>query len=491
MQLEVLKNEERQMNLIMFLVWGFLIPIAAFGFVMIFLNGTIKDATILIMVLFALIIKLLEAKIGSKAKYFYACLMPVIGAATVVVGNDGKFGAMTQAYFLTTVMIIAYYDVSVVRVNAIVTVAVNALAMILFPSGYFKLHSLIVWVFILIVYALEVIVAYIIAGRTYSLFSNVESNEKGMEDLLDNVRQAFTGLEESTESIHGSLSTFQKSTQDIAASTEEISTSSEKQIEEVNGSIDIFNSLNEKIRRSEKQVMVTMENMSQLKVKNDEGIASISELSKIFDENIKATREATEGVATLSQKSAHIAGIVDSIDQIAKQTNLLALNAAIEAARAGEFGKGFAVVAEEINALSTESSKATREIDAILRDIIATVEDTNQIMDKNDVIVKESSNRLEDTIKIFEAMIHSSDEVLEIIKTLKQELVSIVDIKDTLMHAMNSLEANSVKSAETTTEISMATEEQVSGVESILQSLVHLQEGIEKLAKVLEAGSAS
>lgn len=490
MQLEVLENEERQMNLIMFLVWGFLIPIAAFAFVMIFLNGTLKDAPILIMVILAVLIRLLEKNLGTKAKYLYSCLMPVIGAVTIVVGDDGKFGAMTQAYFLTTVMIIAYYDVSVIKVNAVVTVVVNAAAMMIFPGSYFKLHSLIVWIFILIVYVLEVIVSYVIAGRTFALFSNVEKSEKGMEELLDNVRQAFTGLEESTESIHGSLSTFQKSTQDIAASTEEISNSSEKQIQEVNGSIDIFNTLNEKIRVSEKQVMVTMDNMSLLKEKNDEGIASISELSQKFDENIKATHEATEGVATLSQKSALIAGIVDSIDQIAKQTNLLALNAAIEAARAGEFGKGFAVVADEINALSTESSNATREIDTILKDIIKTVEDTNHIMDKNDMIVKESSDKLEDTIKIFEAMINSSDEVLSIIESLKQELVSIVDIKETLMHAMNSLEAISEKSAETTTEISMATEEQVSGVESILQSLEHLQGGIEKLAKVLETEKA-
>lgn len=486
MQLELLKNEEKQMNLIMFLVWGFLIPIAAFVFVMLFLSGTVEDATILIMVPLALLIKLLEKSLGSKTKYLYACLMPVIGALTMIVGNDGKFGAMTQAYFLATVMIIAYYDVSVVKVNAIVTVAVNMVAMIIFPGAYLKLHSLIVWIFILVVYALEVIVAYIIAGRTFRLFSNVAESEKEVESLLDNVRQAFTGLEESTDSIHASLSTFQQSTQDIAASTEEISNSSEKQIEEVNGSIGIFNTLNDKIRASEKQVAVTMDNVTQLKEKNDEGIASISELSQKFEENIQATKEAADGVDTLSQKSTLIAGIVDSIDQIAGQTNLLALNAAIEAARAGEAGKGFAVVADEINALSTESSNATKKIDAILKDIIATVEETNQIMDKNGVIVKESSDRLEDTIKIFEAMIKSSDEVLSIIETLKQELLSIVDIKDTLMDAMNSLERISEKSAETTNEISMATEEQVSGVENILKSMEIVQGGIEKLAKVLE-----
>ena len=486
MKLELLKNEERQMNLIMFLAWGLLIPIAAFAFVMLFLDGTVRDVVVLLMILSAILIRVFEKGLGTKAKYLYASLMPFWGAITMVVGNDGKFGAMTQAYFLATVMIIAYYDVSVVKVNAIVTIVANVLAFIVFPEAYFKLHSLVVWIFILIVYILEVIVAYVIAGRTFKLISDVAEGEKEVEGLLGNVRQAFTGLDESADNIHVSLSSFQQSTQDIAASTEEISNSAEKQIEEVNGSIDIFNNLNDKIRVSEKQVMVTMDHVTQLKEKNDEGIASISELSKKFDENIRATEETAQGVAALLQKSTSIAGIVDSINQIAGQTNLLALNAAIEAARAGEAGKGFAVVADEINTLSTESSNATKEIDTILKDIITTVEKTNQIMNKNGVIVKESSEQLDGTIKIFEAMIKSSDEVLSVIGTLKSELANIVDIKDSLMSSMNSLEEISEKSAETTNEISMATEEQVSGVDSILKSLETVQGGIEKLARVLE-----
>ena len=223
------------------------------------------------------------------------------------------------------------------------------------------------------------------------------------------------------------------------------------------------------------------------KEKNDEGIASISELSNKFSENIKATQEAADGVATLSQKSTLIAGIVDSINQIAKQTNLLALNAAIEAARAGEAGKGFAVVADEINGLSMESANATKEIDTILKDIMETVEETNQIMNKNSVLVKESSEKLDDTVKIFETMIDSSEEVLSVIADLKKELISIVDIKDSLLESMNRLEQTSQKSAETTTEISMATEEQVTGVESILHSLETVQGGIERLAEILES----
>lgn len=55
------------------------------------------------------------------------------------------------------------------------------------------------------------------------------------------------------------------------------------------------------------------------------------------------------------------------------------------------------------------------------------------------------------------------------------------------MNSMDKLEQISEKAAETTTEISMATEQQVSGVEDILKSLEIVQVGIERLAEVLKA----
>ncbi len=485
MELEILKNEEKRTNFIMFLFYA-VIPAVAFLYVLLFNGGAMRDAIALLMVAANFLIKLSEKQLGKYAKYLYVSILPIVGALTIVLGTPRGFGAMVEAYFLILFLAVSYYDLSVVVVYTVVLILSNVTAMIMFPSAYLIMYTLPIWIFILMVYTLAVLAAVMIIMRTRSLFLDVEKKEHEVENLLSNVRQAFTGIQESTEHIHVSLDGFKQSTQEIAASTEAISTSSETQIEEVNGSIGIFNTLNDKIEASEKQVMLTMNNMAQFKEKNDEGIASISELSKKFDENTKATQEAADGVAALAQKSTLIAGIVDSINQIAEQTNLLALNAAIEAARAGEAGRGFAVVADEINALSTESSNATKEIDRILKDIIDTVEETNKVMDKNGVIVKESSAKLDDTVKIFQTMLVSSDEVVDIIGELKRELLSIVDIKDTLLEAMNKLESISEQSAATTTEISAATGEQVTGVENILASLEAVQGGIERLADVLE-----
>jgi methyl-accepting chemotaxis protein len=104
-----------------------------------------------------------------------------------------------------------------------------------------------------------------------------------------------------------------------------------------------------------------------------QAIAHVAQSTQLASDGAKQTMALSEKgisgmerlvavVTSISENSAQVRRITDSISRIANQTNMLSLNAAIEAARAGEHGRGFSVVAEEVGKLAQNTRSLTEDI---------------------------------------------------------------------------------------------------------------------------------
>jgi len=131
---------------------------------------------------------------------------------------------------------------------------------------------------------------------------------------------------------------------------------------------------------------------------------SISVMQRIA-ERVQASAQTVEG---LGARSDQIGSIIGTIQDIADQTNRLALNAAIEAARAGEQGRGFAVVADEVRALAERTTKATREIDQMIK---AIQQETKTAVSAMEEGVAEVEQGTEEAARSGEALRRIQDEI--------------------------------------------------------------------------------
>ena len=84
-------------------------------------------------------------------------------------------------------------------------------------------------------------------------------------------------------------------------------------------------------------------------------------------------------------------------------------------------------------------------------------------------------------------MLDSSEDVINVIRLLRTELADIIELKEKLLYAMKEVEGVSQKSVENTSEISAATEEQATVIESILGVMKNIKTGIDKLSDALNS----
>ncbi|MFG6338009.1 MAG: hypothetical protein K1W31_06105 [Lachnospiraceae bacterium] len=415
--------------------------------------------------------RVFEKQLGSKAKYVYACIPPVIGAITAAVGGSSDsagYVCLTHYYFVATLLLVPYYEKKILKVSTIVTIAVNAVLMLIFPAGFLKLHLPIGWLFTGIVYVILFAACCFIVHRATVLFGMVEDKEKEVESVLDSVQALSGRLHDAGTALSQISENESAAAQELAATSEELVGNSNAlgmKTDESMGNLGELKEWESVVADSVGKVEKTSRDLLE---KSQENEKLLNDLQKINGEVSESMQLTIEVAQKLSDAVKEIGVTLELISDISSSTNLLALNASIEAARAGEAGKGFAVVATEVGTLANSTQESLRVVQSVIervqnnvKEITAQVEENSSKLGEQNAYFKnvfesmrDMTELLNESVSAIQVMGDSYAKQAELIErtvSINQDIAESIRKENEQFHSNNSMaEGNAGDTADVT-----------------------------------------
>jgi methyl-accepting chemotaxis protein len=310
-------------------------------------------------------------------------------------------------------------------------------------------------------------------------YSDGDLNVSLVAEKDDDVGKLYRGFNKTVIVMHDIISKVSQIVKSTQASSSEISSSTEEMAAGAQEQSAQTGEVATAIEQMTKTIIETTRNASSAAdhAKAAGHIAGIG--GKAVEDTVQGMQKiaevvqsSAETVKKLGNSSDQIGEIVQVIDDIADQTNLLALNAAIEAARAGEQGRGFAVVADEVRKLAERTTKATKEIAVMIKQIQT---------DTAEAVV--SMNKGTDEVEKGKELAYKAGESL---KEIIEATIKVVDEINQVATASEEQSSTAEQISKSVESISNVTNETAAGIQQVAHSAEDLNKLTDNLQSLVE-----